>query len=74
MKVRAIRMGYYNLKRRREGEVFEFDEKQQVTTADGLKRTVKLGSWMEPLEDEPRPSTRRKAEPERGSVSDQDVL
>ena len=74
MRVRATRMGYYNLKRVRQGEEFDYKVK------DGEP----LPTWVEVVEDDHdddedqdtgRKSRRkRREEKSAASVTDQDVL
>lgn len=48
MKVKTIRLGYYDLKRRRPGDVFEMDECfYSWKDKEGNQRTC---SWVEPVD------------------------
>ena len=64
MKVRAIRLGYYGERRRREGEVFELAEGDA------------LGKWMESLEDElvRKPLEKKQPRKEADTDSPKDVI
>ncbi len=49
MQVRAKKIGYHDLKRRREGDVFD------------VKHGFKLGSWMEELDANGKPKAKAEA-------------
>lgn len=71
MQVRALRIGFYDNKRRREGQVFEMAE------ADLKINDGKLISplWVELLDEIPKAQPKaKKAKEESKSVSDQDVI
>lgn len=55
MKVRAKRLGYYNHRRRREGDIFELTDE-----------TMFSDKWMERLDDN-KPTPKKSKEPENRS-------
>jgi len=58
MRVRALKLGYYDLKRKKEGEVFEMDEQAYAPkNADGTPKVGDNGkpiicSWVELLDEQ----------------------
>lgn len=61
MKVRATRLGYYNHRRRREGDIFELLDENQFSKV-----------WMERLDGEtPKVKKSKKEEPEAQSPSEE---
>ena len=71
MQVKALRIGFYDNKRRREGQVFEMAE-ADLKIVDG-----KLLSplWVELLEEIPKAQPKvRKVKEDSKSVSDQEVI
>jgi len=61
MKVRAIRLGYYNHRRRREGEIFELLDDKAFSN-----------KWMESLEEEtPKVKPKAKRDPVAQSPSEE---
>lgn len=70
MKVEAIRLGYYDLVRRRPGDVFHMKDSDYEIKKDGLSVTC---SWVIPVGESVKTKGKKaKAEPE--SESDQDVI
>ena len=63
MKVRATKDGgYYNLKRRKEGDVFEMkDEHYKWTDKEKVQRTC---TWAEPASNKPKAKEKPGAKPE----------
>ena len=59
MKVRATQMGYYDLKRRREGDVFEIKTEKEFSK-----------KWMEKLDSKSSRSRRPKDEVESDDLAD----
>ncbi len=64
MKVRALRLGYYNHRRRREGEVFEL-----------LSDKSYSDKWMEKIEGEtPRSKPKKSLRTEEAQTSSEEVI
>jgi hypothetical protein len=59
MKVRATQMGYYDLKRRREGDVFEIKTEKEFSS-----------KWMEKLDSKSARSRKPKEEVESDDLAD----
>lgn len=85
MRVRAIKLGYYDLKRRREGEEFELLE-AVVTDKEGNETVIEAAAsfspkWMEEIDDLPpvpvkksRAEKVRHQEAPKKASGDEDVL
>lgn len=74
VRVKAVRLGYYDNKRRREGVVFEIAEKDLIYNDEGKLVSPK---WVEVLKDAPLKARGRKKaelEVEAQDVSEQDVI
>lgn len=66
IQVRAKQMGYYDNKRRREGQVFELNEKFIING--------KLPKWVEPIEGEVIPKAKAVKSPKKEVVTVDDEV
>lgn len=75
MKVQAVRLGYYDLKRRHPGEVFNLSDPKHFSDANrpamDLKGKIIPGGWMKRLDEAEDAEPKQK--PKR-QVKNQDVI
>jgi hypothetical protein len=80
MRVRALKTGYYNLKRRREGEIFDMEEKHFMPKNESgqpylIKGKPYSATWCEAVDAvEHQGKNKRRPEPVKEVSSDSEVI